>query len=96
MGLTVGDAGCRPEQPKPTVSAVQYSTPKGASGGHGLLPPRISKEVDRVYLFDDTTYSIIFGRSLKNIGLIPYRFPLRPNSMKHHYFERDGYLSLMC
>ena len=44
-------------------------------------------EVSRVNFFSDITYSI-FGKSLKNRGLVLYRFTLQSNSMKHRLFEK--------
>lgn len=68
-----------------TVRAMQCTKPGGASGDHSFTAPWTSfvPKVYRVNHFNDVTYSILFGRSLKNIGLTLYKFTLQPNSVKH-------------
>ena len=50
-----------------------------------LLSPWTSfrPKVPTVKFFSDIKYSIIFGKSLKNIGLILYKFTLQSNAMKY-------------
>ena len=54
------------------VRAMQGSMPRGASSDHGFTAPRSSfmPKVYRVNYFSAVTYSIIYGRSLNDLGLL--------------------------